>query len=182
MQRLKSYTHKNERRLLGARRSRVGARVQRALAVNYHTNGIVCGGTIRQMTCTNTQTHTRSKEEGRLTIQFILGERGFAQVSDAVGSWRIGDRGSGWVGVWGRGRKTVAFQRSGREVRQYYLFISANPTASLGDSIKSTFFLMEVGNTSGIKAEVAHGPTFTPGIKMSSDLNRTAPDHVKLKM
>lgn len=58
--------------------------------VDYYTNGIFC----LQMTCKQTESdegvgyiYIYKSKTKKLTIQFILGERRFTQVPDAVRSW-----------------------------------------------------------------------------------------------
>lgn len=79
LERLKSSTHHKNSSAASQRKRLSGRMVRRALALNYHTNGVMCGSTIRQMAFKQMESDGKGMHdsERRLTIQFVLGERGF---------------------------------------------------------------------------------------------------------
>lgn len=79
LERLKSSTHHKNSSAASQRKRLSGRMVRRTLALNYHTNGVMCGSTIRQMAFKQMESDGKGMHdsERRLTIQFVLGEWGF---------------------------------------------------------------------------------------------------------
>lgn len=67
------------------------------------------------------------KRDTRLTIEFILGERGFTQVPDAVGSWSLNRK---------IGRNKSGFRKMAKSA---FLFIFFESPAAFGDAKVKVF-------------------------------------------